>query len=157
MSVEDVEEWCPPVSIRGLFGSTDGNIFSAINSAKAGPQNTNTLPKGNAPLQLYSLATPNGQKVGIMLEELGIPYDAFVINLTGQQFSQGFYEVNPNSKIPAAIDMTKSGQRIRLFESGSIVVYLAQKYNRFIPSEPAKRAECLNWCFWQVGGQGPMV
>jgi GST-like protein len=153
------DEWAPPKRLTDLLDSTKGNVFSAINSTTAGPRSDEPLPPASTPgnLQLYSLATPNGQKVGIVLEELGIAYDAFVISLAGQQFSQGFYDVNPNSKIPAALDFTADGVPVRLFESGSIALYLAEKYDRFLPKDPVRRAECINWCFWQVGGQGPMV
>jgi len=142
-----------------MLHEADGNVFSSINAPTAGPRNDDRLQRGDNPFQLYSLATPNGQKIGIVLEEFGIPYDAFVIHLTGEQFSRGFYEVNPNSKIPAAIDNcgVEGQKEVRLFESGSIALYLADKYKRFIPRDPAKRAECMNWVFWQVGGQGPMV
>ena len=163
MSTDDTEdEWVPPTRIEELTGATDGNVFTSINSPTAGPRTSDPLPRGDAPFQLYSLATPNGMKVGILLEELGIAYDAWTISLTGQQFSQGFYDVNPNSKIPAAVDRirdkrTGETRDVRLFESGSISVYLAEKFGRFIPKDIVKRAECLNWCFWQTGGQGPMV
>jgi GST-like protein len=112
---------------------------------------------GKHPLQLYSLATPNGQKVTIMLEELlalghgGAEYDAWLIRIgEGDQFGSGFVEVNPNSKIPALMD--RSGpEPVRVFESGSILMYLAEKFGEFLPTDPAKRAECLSWLFWQMG------
>lgn len=157
---EDDDEWVPPPKLADMLDAADGNVFSAINSPKAGPRTSDALPRGEAPFQLFSLGTPNGQKAGIVLEELGIEYDAFVVSLAGQQFSQGFYDVNPNSKIPAAVDNNNSSDgspEIALFESGSIAVYLAEKYGRFLPKDPARRAQCLNWTFWQVGGQGPMV
>ncbi len=154
------DEWVPPPLLRDTLDATDGNMFVGLNSPTAGPRTPEPLPRGAAPFQLYSVATPNGQKIGIVLEELGVDYDAHYISLAGQQFSQGFYDVNPNSKIPAAVD--NSGSRnglpeVRLFESGSIAMYLAEKHGRFIPRDPVRRAECLSWVFWQVGGQGPMV
>eukprot|EP01040_Poterioochromonas_malhamensis_P006553 gene6555-7057_t len=114
----------------------------------------------SAPLQLYSLSTPNGQKVGILLEELGVDYDAHVVNIgKGDQFTSGFVQVNPNSKIPALVDKEgPDGQPINLFESASINLYLAEKYGgRFIPHEPRLRAEMMNWLFWQMGGFGPFL
>lgn len=164
---EDEDEWVPPSSLKELLGAADGNVFTGINSPTAGPRTGDPLPRGSAAFQLYSVATPNGQKTGILLEELGIDYDAFVISLGGQQFSKGFYDVNPNSKIPAAVDNcnccntnnnnSKLQKEVPLFESGAIAVYLAEKYGRFLPKDAYKRAQCLNWTFWQVGGQGPMV
>ncbi|MBU2862803.1 glutathione-dependent disulfide-bond oxidoreductase [Reinekea forsetii] len=134
-----------------------GGQFANINRPIAGATHDKPLPEGKHPLQLHSLATPNGVKVTILLEELvelGIEaaeYDAYTINIgEGEQFGSGFVEVNPNSKIPALID--KSGdQPIRLFESGSILVYLAEKFDQFIPKAPEARAECMNWLFWQMG------
>jgi len=151
--------WKPPAKIEELFASTGGNQFAAINAPTAGPRVEQDLPVGSAPFQLYSLATPNGQKVGIILEELGIDYDAHSINIgKGDQFTSGFVGVNPNSKIPAAVDRDgPGGSPINLFESGSIVLYLAEKYQRFIPSDPRLRAEVMNWVFWQMGGQGPFT
>uniref|UniRef100_A0A6B2LER2 Glutathione S-transferase n=1 Tax=Arcella intermedia TaxID=1963864 RepID=A0A6B2LER2_9EUKA len=119
------------------------------------------MPQGKASFQLYSLGTPNGIKAAIILEELGIDYDAHVINImTGDQFTSGFVSVNPNSKIPAAVDkevLNDKGEPLKLFESGSIMLYLADKHKRFIPSDAAHRAEVLNWLFWQMAGQGPMA
>ncbi|MDN3649052.1 glutathione-dependent disulfide-bond oxidoreductase [Reinekea marina] len=134
-----------------------GGQFANINRPIAGATHDKPLPEGKHPLQLHSLATPNGVKVTILLEELvelGIEaaeYDAYTINIgEGEQFGSGFVEVNPNSKIPALID--KSGDKpIRLFESGSILVYLAEKFDQFIPKAPEARAECMNWLFWQMG------
>ena len=131
--------------------------FASINRPVAGPTHEHGLPVGKHPLQLYSLGTPNGQKVTIMLEELlaaghvGAEYDAWLIKiLTGDQFGSGFVGVNPNSKIPALLD--RSGPTpIRVFESGAILVHLAEKFGAFLPTEPAARAECLSWLFWQVG------
>ncbi len=135
----------------------NGGHFANINRPVAGSTHEKELPVGKHPLQLYSLATPNGVKVTVMLEELlerghaGAEYDAWLIDINkGEQFSSGFVEINPNSKIPALVD--RSGDKpIRVFESGSILVYLAEKFGELLPTEPAKRAECLSWLFWQMG------
>jgi GST-like protein len=135
----------------------NGGAFASINRPIAGPTHDKELPVGKHPLQLYSLATPNGVKVTIMLEELlaaghtGAEYDAWLIKINeGDQFGSGFVEVNPNSKIPALMD--RSGpQPIRVFESGAILVYLAEKFGAFLPTEAAARAETLSWLFWQMG------
>ena len=139
------------------WDQTSGGRFANINRPVAGATHDQQLPQGEHPLQLYSLATPNGVKVTIMLEELlalGIhdaEYDAFLINISeGQQFSSGFVEINPNSKIPALVDTTVSPPT-RIFESGAILVYLAEKYGQFLPIDPAQRAECMSWLFWQMG------
>tara|TARA_B100000575_G_scaffold161890_1_gene129353 strand:+ start:1516 stop:2361 length:846 start_codon:yes stop_codon:yes gene_type:complete len=136
--------------------NTEGN-FSNINRPIAGATYQEDLPKGKHPLQLYSLGTPNGIKVTILLEELlalgyeGAEYDAFLVNIgKGQQFSSGFVEINPNSKIPALLD-TSTNPNTRVFESGAIMVYLAEKFGEFIPSDPSQRAECMSWLFWQMG------
>jgi GST-like protein len=134
-----------------------GGRFANINRPLAGATHEKELPVGRHPLQLYSLATPNGQKVTILLEELlalGIgaaQYDAWLIRIgEGEQFGSGFVAVNPNSKIPALLD--RSGpQPIRVFESGAILLYLAEKFGAFVPQQPAARAECLSWLFWQMG------
>ena len=134
-----------------------GGRFANINRPIAGPTHEKELPVGKHPLQLYSLGTPNGVKVTIMLEELlalghtGAEYDAWLIRIgDGAQFGSGFVEVNPNSKIPALMD--RSGPTpIRVFESGAILVYLAEKFGAFLPTEPGARAECLSWLFWQMG------
>ena len=144
----------PPVWV---WNKANGGRFANINRPIAGPTHEKALPVGRHPLQLYSLATPNGVKVTVMLEELlalghaGAEYDAWLINISeGMQFSSGFVEVNPNSKIPALMD--RSGpEPIRVFESGSILFYLAEKFDAFLPKEPAKRAECMSWLFWQMG------
>jgi GST-like protein len=140
-----------------VWNKENGGQFANINRPIAGPTHEKVLPVGKHPLQLYSLATPNGVKVNIMLEELlalghkGAEYDAWLIKIgDGDQFGSGFVEVNPNSKIPAMMD--RSGpEPIRLFESGSILFYLAEKFGEFLPKEPAKRAEVMNWLFWQMG------
>ncbi|WP_283789426.1 glutathione-dependent disulfide-bond oxidoreductase [Bermanella sp. WJH001] len=134
-----------------------GGQFANINRPIAGATHDKSLPKGKHDLQLFSLATPNGVKVTIMLEELlekGITaadYDAYLINIMeGDQFGSGFVEVNPNSKIPALLDYSTT-PATRVFESGSILLYLAEKFNAFLPTEPAKRTETLSWLFWQMG------
>jgi GSH-dependent disulfide-bond oxidoreductase len=139
------------------WNKASGGRFANINRPIAGPTHDKELPVGRHPLQLYSLATPNGQKVTIMLEELlalghsGAEYDAWLIRIgDGDQFSSGFVAVNPNSKIPALMD--RSGPKpIRVFESGAILIYLAEKFGAFLPSEASARAECLSWLFWQMG------
>ena len=139
------------------WNKESGGRFASINRPIAGPTHDKELPVGRHPLQLYSLATPNGVKVTVMLEELltidkaGAEYDAWLIRITeGQQFGSGFVAVNPNSKIPALLD--RSGPSpIRVFESGAILLYLAEKFGAFIPTEQPKRAECLSWLFWQMG------
>ena len=155
------EEWTPPPKIEDLYSKTEGNVFSAINRPTSGPRHDADLPAGDAPFQLYSLATPNGQKIGILLEELGIPYDAHVINIgAGEQFSSGFVELNPNSKIPCGLDRAPAdggSEGVRLFESASMMLYLAEKHRKFIPRNARRRAECMNWLMWQMGGQGPMT
>jgi GSH-dependent disulfide-bond oxidoreductase len=134
-----------------------GGRFANINRPIAGPTHEKELPVGRHPLQLYSQGTPNGVKVTVMLEELlarghkGAEYDAWLIRIgQGDQFGSGFVAVNPNSKIPALVD--RSGpQPIRVFETGAILMYLAEKFGEFLPTEPAARAECLSWLFWQMG------
>ncbi|MBA4758363.1 glutathione-dependent disulfide-bond oxidoreductase [Sphingosinicella sp.] len=134
-----------------------GGRFASINRPIAGPTHDKVLPVGKHPLQLYSLGTPNGQKVTILLEELlaagysGAEYDAWLINiLEGDQFGSGFVDVNPNSKIPALVDRS-GAEPVRVFESGAILVYLAEKFGAFLPTSGAARAEALSWLFWQVG------
>jgi len=141
--------WTPPAS--------SGGAFASINRPVAGPTHEAELPVGKHPLQLYSLATPNGVKVTIMLEELlalghaGAEYDAWLIKINeGAQFSSGFVAINPNSKIPALVD--RSGpEPVRVFESGAILVYLAEKFGAFLPQDGVARTETLNWLFWQMG------
>ena len=133
-----------------------GGRFASINRPIAGPTHDKELPVGKHPLQLYSLATPNGQKVTIMLEELlaaghkGAEYDAWLIRIDGNQFGSGFVAINPNSKIPAMMDRSGS-EPIRIFESGSILLYLAEKFGAFLPKDIKTRTECLSWLFWQMG------
>ena len=134
-----------------------GGRFANINRPIAGPTHDKELPVGKHPLQLYSLATPNGVKVTVLLEDLlalghsGAEYDAWPIRIgDGDQFGSGFVAVNPNSKIPALLDRG-GAEPIRVFESGAILMYLAEKFGELLPTEPAKRAECLSWLFWQMG------
>ncbi len=144
------------------YDSENGGKFASINRPTAGAREDKPLPKGDNPFQLHSLATPNGVKVTIMLEELleaghsGAEYDAFTINIgDGDQFTSGFVAINPNSKIPALID--NSGDTpIRVFESGAILVHLAEKFGEFLPTDTAARAETMSWTFWQVG-TGPFI
>src|SRR5246500_4252070 len=137
------------------WNKANGGRFANINRPIAGPTHDKELPVGRHPLQLYSLGTPNGQKVTILLEELlapghaGAEYDAWVIRIgEGEQFGSGFVAINPNSKIPALVD--RSGPTpIRVFESGAMLLYLAEKFHEFLPREIGARAECLSWLFWQ--------
>jgi GSH-dependent disulfide-bond oxidoreductase len=139
------------------WNKENGGKFASINRPVSGPTHDKPLPVGKHPMQLYSLATPNGVKVSVMLEELlalghaGAEYDAWMIRISdGDQFGSGFVGVNPNSKIPALMD--HSGPTpIRVFESGAILLYLAEKFGALLPTEPAARAECLSWLFWQMG------
>ena len=139
------------------WSQANGGRFANINRPIAGPTHEKELPVGKHPLQLYSLATPNGVKVTVMLEELlalghsGAEYDAWLIRINqGDQFGSGFVGVNPNSKIPALMDHSEPTP-VRVFESGSILVYLAEKFGAFLPTDRARRTECLNWLFWQMG------
>ena len=151
----DTPEYTPPKV--WTWNKENGGRFASINRPIAGPTHDKDLPVGRHPFQLYSLATPNGIKVTVMLEELlalghsGAEYDAWLINIgNGDQFGSGFVSVNPNSKIPALMD--RSGPTpIRIFESGAILVHLAEKFGEFLPTDPAKRAECMSWLFWQMG------
>jgi len=141
--------WTPP--------ATPGGAFASINRPVAGSTHEAALPVGEHPLQLYSLATPNGVKVSIMLEELlaaghaGAEYDAWLIRINeGMQFSSGFVDANPNSKIPALVDRS-GAEPVRVFESGAILVYLAEKFGAFLPKDGVARTETMNWLFWQMG------
>ena len=145
-----------------VWDKESGGKFANINRPIAGATHDKELPVGEHPLQLYSLATPNGVKVTVMLEELlalghsGAEYDAWLINISnGDQFSSGFVDVNPNSKIPALLDRS-TNPATRVFESGSILLYLAEKFKAFLPTDPAKRTETLSWLFWQMGS-APML
>lgn len=151
----DTHSWTPPKI--WTWEKDDNNRFANINRPVAGATHDKDLPVGKHPLQLYSLATPNGVKVTIMLEELlargheGAEYDAWLINIgEGEQFSSGFVGINPNSKIPALADHSVTPVR-RVFESGSILVYLAEKFGEFLPTDPDQRTEVFNWLFWQMG------
>ena len=151
----DSVEYVPPKV--WTWNKSDGGRFANINRPISGSTHDKDLPVGRHPLQLYSLATPNGVKVTTMLEELlalghgGAEYDAWLIRIgEGDQFGSGFVEANPNSKIPALLD--RSGPKpIRIFESGAILLYLAEKFGAFLPTEAGARAECLSWLFWQMG------
>jgi GSH-dependent disulfide-bond oxidoreductase len=153
--MSDAPEYVPPKV--WTWNKLNGGRFANINRPIAGATHEKELPVGRHPLQLYSLGTPNGVKVTIMLEELlaegrrGAEYDAWLIKIgDGDQFGSGFVAINPNSKIPALLD--RSGpDPIRVFESGAILLYLAEKFDAFLPTEVAKRAECLSWLFWQMG------
>jgi GST-like protein len=144
------------------WDTDSGGKFANINRPIAGATHDKVLPKGIHPLQLHSLATPNGVKVTVMLEELlaagftGAEYDAFIVNIMeGDQFGSEFVDINPNSKIPALMD-NSTNPPTRVFESGAILLYLAEKFNAFLPSDPAKKAECMSWLFWQMGS-APML
>jgi GST-like protein len=151
----DQSEYVPPKI--WTWDKDSGGRFANINRPIAGPTHDKALPIGKHPLQLYSLGTPNGVKVTVLLEELlaaghsGAEYDAWLINIgEGDQFSSGFVDANPNSKIPALVDRS-GADPIRVFESGAILIYLAEKFGEFLPTEPAKRAETLSWLMWQMG------
>lgn len=153
--MSDLHDYIPPKV--WTWTMPNGGTFANINRPIAGPTHDKELPIGKHPLQLYSLATPNGMKVTIMLEELlalghgGAEYDAWLIKISdGDQFGSGFTAVNPNSKIPALVD--RSGPApVRVFESGAILLYLAEKFGAFLPGDVAGRTETLNWLFWQMG------
>ena len=151
----DLPDYTPPAVWTWEPGN--GGKFANINRPIAGPTSEKELPVGKHPIQLYSLATPNGVKVTVLLEELlaagheGAEYDAWLINIgEGDQFASGFVDVNPNSKIPAMMDHSADKPQ-RLFESGSMMLYLAEKFGAFIPTDPAQKAECMSWLFWQMG------
>ncbi len=151
----DTSTYTPPKVWQWI--SENGGKFAKTNRPTAGATHEKELPHGKHPLQLYSLATPNGVKVTIMLEELlalgksGAEYDAYLIKIgDGDQFGSGFVEINPNSKIPAMLDRSTSPPT-RIFESGAILLYLAEKFDAFVPNDPSARAECMSWLFWQMG------
>ncbi|MDF1686712.1 MAG: glutathione-dependent disulfide-bond oxidoreductase [Parvibaculaceae bacterium] len=151
----DSTEYTPPKI--WTWNKENGGRFAAINRPIAGATHDKELPVGKHPFQLYSLATPNGVKVTVMLEELltlghsGAEYDAWMINIgEGNQFGSDFVDINPNSKIPAMMD--RSGDTpTRIFESGAMLLHLAEKFDAFLPKDPAKRTECMSWLFWQMG------
>ena len=153
--------YTPPAIWR--WDKESGGKFANINRPVSGATHDKELPVGKHPLQLYSLGTPNGIKVTVMLEELlalghaGAEYDAWLIAIhEGAQFGSGFVSVNPNSKIPALLDRSDAAKPVRVFESGAILLYLAEKFGAFLPTDVAQRAECLSWLFWQVGS-GPFL
>ncbi|MCB1663338.1 MAG: glutathione-dependent disulfide-bond oxidoreductase [Pseudomonadales bacterium] len=150
-----MDEYTPPRV--WTWDKSSGGKFASINRPIAGATHDKVLPIGKHPLQLYSLATPNGVKVTVLLEELlalgktGAEYDAWLIDINkGDQFGSGFTAINPNSKIPALLDQSTSPPT-RVFESGAILVYLAEKFDALLPTEPSAKAECLSWLFWQIG------
>ena len=152
--MSDATDYQPPSVWE--WDKENGGAFSKINRPTAGATYEKVLPIGDNPLQLYSLATPNGVKVTIMLEELlalghsGAEYDAWLCRIRdGEQFSSGFVEINPNSKIPALLDRSVEGSQ-RVFESGAILLYLAEKFGAFIPEDPIEKTECMSWLFWQM-------
>ena len=152
--MSDATDYQPPSVWE--WDKENGGAFSKINRPTAGATYDKVLPIGDNPLQLYSLATPNGVKVTIMLEELlalghsGAEYDAWLCRIRdGEQFSSGFVEINPNSKIPALLDRSVEGSQ-RVFESGAILLYLAEKFGAFIPEDPIEKTECMSWLFWQM-------
>jgi GST-like protein len=153
--MSSTSEYTPPKV--WTWNKANGGRFANINRPVAGATHDKELPVGRHPLQLYSLGTPNGQKVTVMLEELlalgrgGAEYDAWLIRIgEGDQFGSGFVAINPNSKIPALLDRGGPAP-IRVFESGAILLYLAEKFDAFLPKDAAPRAECLSWLFWQMG------
>jgi hypothetical protein len=149
------QSWRNPEKVEELLDKLNHGEDNP-DQATAGARSNATVKVGRAGFQLYSYATPNGQKIGILLEELGIDYDAWVVNLKeGAQYDQGFVDINPNSRVPCASDQkpTDGGAPLRLFESGAIAEYLADKYGKFIPSDPRGRAECMSWVHWQMSGE----
>ncbi|MEZ5718964.1 MAG: glutathione-dependent disulfide-bond oxidoreductase [Burkholderiaceae bacterium] len=159
--MNDSTPYTPPAIWR--WNKENGGKFASINRPISGATHEKDLPVGRHPLQLYSLGTPNGVKVTVMLEELlalghsGAEYDAWLINIQeGAQFGSGFVAVNPNSKIPALLDRSDAAHPVRVFESGAILLYLAEKFGAFVPVSGAARAECLSWLFWQMGS-GPFL
>ncbi len=153
--MSDRTEYTPPKVWK--WDKPNGGKFANVNRPIAGSTHDKDLQVGKHPLQLYSLATPNGVKVTVMVEELlaqghsGAEYDAWLINIgEGDQFGSGFVDANPNSKIPALVDHS-TATPTRVFESGSILLYLAEKFNALLPTDPTARVECLNWLFWQMG------
>jgi GSH-dependent disulfide-bond oxidoreductase len=152
---QELSDYTPPAI--WTWDKASGGQFANINRPVAGPTHDKELQVGKHPLQLYSLATPNGVKVTVMLEELlavghmGAEYDAWLINIReGDQFGSGYVDINPNSKIPVMVDHSVSPPQ-RIFESGAILLYLAEKFGAFLPADPAKRTEALSWLFWQMG------
>ncbi len=158
------DTWNAPKKIELLYEKKSGGTFSNINRPTSGARVTESLARGDADVQLYSLGTPNGQKVSILFEELiecGVDfnYDAHFINIAeGDQFKSGFVDINPNSRIPSCVDTDPDTKEdINLFESGSICLYFAEKLDKFIPRDGKLKATMMNWIFWQMGSQGPMI
>jgi GST-like protein len=154
--MNDTTHYIPPTV--WTWDEENGGRFANINRPMSGSTHDKDLPVGKHPMQLYSLATPNGVKVTVMLEELlalghaGAEYDAWLIRINeGDQFSSGFVAVNPNSKIPALMDRSNPNKPIRVFESGAILLHLANKFGAFLPADEAEKTECLSWLFWQMG------
>ena len=157
----DSTDYTPPAIWQ--WNKDNGGKFASINRPVSGATHDKELPVGKHPLQLYSLATPNGVKVTVVLEELlalghaGAEYDAWLIPIQeGAQFGSGFVAVNPNSKIPALLDRSDAAQPVRVFESGAILLYLAEKFGAFVPTDASQRSGCLSWLFWQMGS-GPFL
>lgn len=151
--------WQPPKTAQETYKHLGEHSFASVNKDTAGARTQRDLPKGDKEYQLYSLFTPNGQKVGIALEEFGLEYDAHVIEIMkGEQFTSGFVELNPNSRIPALRHHVKEGgPAVDVFESGAILLYLAEQCNDFIPAPKSHhRVECYSWLMWQMSAQGPM-
>jgi len=153
--MSETAEYVPPKVWQ--WNKENGGRFASINRPIAGPTQDKDLPVGKHPMQLYSLGTPNGVKITVMLEELlalghsGAEYDAWLINIgEGDQFGSGFVDVNPNSKIPALMDHS-TAKPTRIFESGAMLIYLAEKFDAFMPKDPTKRTECLSWLMWLMG------
>lgn len=153
--MSDTDKYEPPK--KWVWEDNNGGEFANVNKPIAGATHTKALSKGKHPMQLYSLGTPNGVKVTILLEELlalgesQAEYDAWLINIfEGDQFGSGFVKLNPNSKIPALLDCSTE-KPVEIFESGAILVYLAEKFSAFLPTEPGLRAHCMSWLFWQMG------
>ena len=158
------EVWNAPKKIELLYEKKSSGTFSSINRPTSGSRVDEKMPRGDADVQLYSLGTPNGQKVSLLFEELieqnlEFSYDAHFINIgEGDQFKSGFVDINPNSRIPSCVDTKASGgKELKLFESGSICLYFGEKYNTLIPKDPNLKATMMNWIFWQMGSQGPML
>ena len=159
------KSWNPPKTIEKMYKDAYGSEFPGMNRPTAGKRDNKKLESGDSDIQLYSLGTPNGQKVGILFEEIrdivdNFSYDAHFVDIgSGDQFSEGFVDINPNSKIPTVLakNNPSQGEEVKLFESGSICLYFAEKYNLFIPGNTQDKAEMMNWVFWQMGSQGPMT
>jgi GST-like protein len=155
--LSSVKDWAPTKTLEDLTNRAASAM--GWDTSKSYSQVHEDLPEGSAPIQLYSLGTPEGIKVSILLEELELQYDAHVIDISkGDQFKSGFLDINPNGKIPALMDKDgPGGKRVDVWECGAIIVYLAKKYNKFIPRDPVLEAECMNWGFWAASELGPTV